>query len=82
MTEDQLPHAPGAHWADVPCLCDCHYGQVTRTGAPACDDADCRKAGVTRARWYEREVEAKVNRKQRRLAREGKRAHLGEQAGA
>lgn len=66
LRADTLPHAPGAHWQDVPCLCDCHFGKVTRDGAPACDDRDCRKGGETRARYYAREQERKQARHAKR----------------
>lgn len=56
LTADSLPHAPGAHWADVPCLCDCHFSRSS------CDDRDCRKGGETRARFYAREQERKQAR--------------------
>lgn len=62
LSADTLPHAPGAHWADVPCLCDCHFGKTTRAGAPACDDRECSKGGETRARFHAREQERKQAR--------------------
>lgn len=64
-------HLPGTHWESTACLCSCHFGQRTRDGAPACDEAECRKWAVQNARKAEQQVERKARqwaRKQERSA--------------